>query len=116
MRFRRTGTWRIAQGKLLLHLPTEPRGQRMPIDAFLRSLAEDQGDHAVAIILSGTGTDGTLGLRSVFGAGGLCLAQDPETAKFSGMPSSAVHSGYVNPVLAHAFRCVRRVIWPRPSI
>ncbi|MDO9313123.1 MAG: chemotaxis protein CheB [Burkholderiaceae bacterium] len=90
----------IDQGKLLLHLPTEPRGQRMPIDAFLRSLAEDQGDHAAAIILSGTGTDGTLGLRAVFGAGGLCLVQDPETAKYSGMPSSAVHSGYVNQVLA----------------
>jgi two-component system CheB/CheR fusion protein len=89
----------IAQGRLLLHLPTEPRGQRMPIDAFLRSLAQDQGDNAAAIILSGTGTDGTLGMRAVFGAGGLCLVQEPATAKFSGMPDSAVRAGYVNQVL-----------------
>ncbi|HOX67138.1 MAG TPA: chemotaxis protein CheB [Burkholderiaceae bacterium] len=89
----------IAQGRLLLNVPAEPRGQRMPIDAFLRSLAEDQGDNAIAIILSGTGTDGTLGMRAVFGAGGLCLVQDPATAKFGGMPASAVHAGYVNQVL-----------------
>lgn len=89
----------ISGGKLQLHLPSEPRGQRMPIDAFLRSLAEDQGDKAVAVILSGTGTDGTLGMRAVFGAGGLCLVQDPATAKFSGMPASAVQAGYVNLVL-----------------
>ena len=89
----------IAQGRLLLNVPAEPRGQRMPIDAFLRSLAEDQGDNAVAIIMSGTGTDGTLGMRAVFGAGGLCLVQDPATAKFGGMPASAVHAGYVNQVL-----------------
>jgi two-component system CheB/CheR fusion protein len=51
----------------------------MPIDAFLRSLAEDQGERAVGIILSGTGTDGTLGLRAILGAGGMCLVQDPAT-------------------------------------
>lgn len=89
----------IAQGTLQLHVPTEPRGQRMPIDSFLRSLAQDQGDKAVAIILSGTGCDGTLGLRAIFGAGGLCLVQEPATAKFDGMPSSAVRAGYVNLVL-----------------
>lgn len=89
----------IAHGKLLLHLPTEPRGQRMPIDAFLRSLAQDQGDNAAAVILSGTGSDGTLGMRAVFGAGGLCLVQEPASAKFGGMPSSAVHAAYVNQVL-----------------
>ena len=60
-------------------VPTEPRGLHMPIDAFLRSLAEDQGDNAIGIVMSGTGTDGTLGLRAVFGAGGLCLVQDPAT-------------------------------------
>ena len=65
----------------------------MPIDAFLRSLAEDQGDNAVAIVLSGTGSDGTLGLRAVQGAGGLCLVQDPATAKYDGMPQSALNSG-----------------------
>jgi two-component system, chemotaxis family, CheB/CheR fusion protein len=89
----------IFDGALQLSTPSEPRGQRMPVDAFLRSLAEDQGDSAVGIILSGTGTDGTLGLRAVFGAGGLCLAQDPATAKYDGMPSSAARAGYANRVL-----------------
>ena len=90
---------RIAQGRLRLHLPLEPHGQRMPIDSFFRSLAADQGDRAVGIILSGSGSDGTLGMRAIFGAGGLCLVQDPDTAKFPGMPQSAMHSGYVNQVL-----------------
>jgi two-component system CheB/CheR fusion protein len=80
----------IFQSTLRLSVPTEPRGQRMPIDAFLRSLAEDQGEHAVGVILSGTGSDGTLGLRAVFGAGGLCLVREPASAKFSGMPESAI--------------------------
>jgi two-component system CheB/CheR fusion protein len=71
-----------------------PRGQRMVIDAFLRSLAEDQGEKAIGIILSGTGTDGTLGLRAIQGAGGITLVQEPSTAKYDGMPVSAIHAGY----------------------
>jgi two-component system CheB/CheR fusion protein len=89
----------IIQGRLRLHLPLEPHGQRMPIDSFFRSLAADQGYRAVGIILSGSGSDGTLGMRAIFGAGGLCLVQEPETAKFAGMPQSALHAGYVNQVL-----------------
>ncbi len=89
----------IFHGALQLSVPNEPRGQRMPIDAFLRSLAEDQADHAVGIVLSGTGTDGTLGLRAIFGAGGLCLVQEPATAKYDGMPVSAIHSGYTTHTL-----------------
>ena len=89
----------ILQGRLRLHLPQEPHGLRMPIDSFFRSLANDQAEHAVAIIVSGSGSDGTLGMRAVYGAGGLCLAQDPDTAKFGGMPKSAIQSGYVNQVL-----------------
>ncbi|OYY67040.1 MAG: SAM-dependent methyltransferase [Burkholderiales bacterium 28-67-8] len=89
----------VMQGRLRLHLPLEPHGQRMPIDSFFRSLASDQGDRAVGIILSGSGSDGTLGMRAIFGAGGLCLVQDPDTAKFAGMPQSALHAGYVNQVL-----------------
>ncbi len=84
----------IFHGKLQLSMPSEPRSLRMPIDAFLRSLALDQGEHAVGIVLSGTGTDGTLGLRAIYGAGGLCLAQDPATARYDGMPNSAIRSGY----------------------
>lgn len=89
----------IFHGALQLSMPEVPRGQRMPIDAFLRSLAEDQGEHAVGIILSGTGTDGTLGLRAVLGSGGVTLVQEPATAKYDGMPASAVQAGYASHVL-----------------
>ncbi len=85
---------------LQLSVPEMPRGQRMPIDAFLRALAEDQGEMAVGIILSGTGTDGTFGLRGILGAGGVALVQDPATAKYDGMPCSAIQGGYATEVLA----------------
>lgn len=90
----------IFHGALQLNVPEKPRGQRMPIDAFLRSLADDQGEKAVGIILSGTGTDGTLGLRAILGAGGVTLVQEPATAKYDGMPTSAIHAGYATHVLA----------------
>ncbi|HEY8097625.1 MAG TPA: chemotaxis protein CheB [Methylobacter sp.] len=89
----------IFHGVLQLSIPEQPHGQRMPIDAFLRSLAEDQSEKAIGIILSGTGTDGTLGLRAILGAGGITLAQEPTTAKFDGMPLSAIQAGYVIHVL-----------------
>lgn len=89
----------IFHGALQLSVPEMPRGQRMAIDAFLRSLAEDQGENAIGIILSGTGTDGTLGLRAIQGAGGITLVQDPLTAKYDGMPSSAMQAGYATYVL-----------------
>lgn len=89
----------IFHGALQLSVPEAPRGQRMPIDAFLRSLAEDQGEKAVGIILSGTGTDGTLGLRAIQGAGGVTMAQEPATAKYDGMPTSAIQAGYATYIL-----------------
>ena len=89
----------IFHGALQLSIPAMPHGQRMPIDAFLRSLAEDQSEKAIGIILSGTGTDGTLGLRAILGAGGITMAQEPTTAKFDGMPTSAIQAGYVTHVL-----------------
>src|SRR5690606_6819079 len=85
----------IFHGALQLSIPAMPHGQRMPIDSFLRSLAEDQSEKAIGIILSGTGTDGTLGLRAILGEGGITMAQEPATAKFDGMPTSAIQSGYV---------------------
>ena len=91
----------IFHGKLQLIVPEGPRGHRMLIDSFFRSLAEDQGEKAICVILSGSGTDGTLGLRAIHGAGGVSFVQDPTTAKYDGMPGSAVHSGlatYVFPV------------------
>ncbi|HEX5364245.1 MAG TPA: chemotaxis protein CheB, partial [Gallionella sp.] len=89
----------IFHGKLLVTVPTMPHGQRMPIDGFLRSLSEDMADRAIGIILSGTGTDGTLGLRAILGGGGISLVQDPDTAKYDGMPGSAIKAGYATHIL-----------------
>lgn len=89
----------ILHGVLQLSLPELARGMRMPIDAFLRSLAEDQAERAIGIILSGTATDGTLGLRAILGAGGVCMVQEPATAKYDGMPQSAINAGYVTHIL-----------------
>ena len=89
----------ILRGVLQLSVPELPHGQRMPIDGFLRSLADDQGEHAVGIILSGTGTDGTQGLRAILGAGGITLVQQPDSAKYDGMPTSAVRAGYATHVV-----------------
>jgi two-component system CheB/CheR fusion protein len=89
----------IFHGVIQLSVPAQPRGHRMPIDAFLRSLAEDQGERAIGVILSGTGTDGTLGLRAILGAGGVSFVQDPATAKYDGMPLSAIQAGYATYVL-----------------
>lgn len=89
----------IFHGKLQISAPDMPRGQRMVIDAFMRTLAEDQAENAIGIVLSGTGTDGTLGLRAIQGAGGITLVQEPSTAKYDGMPVSAIKAGYATFVL-----------------
>ena len=91
----------IFHSALHLSIPEHVRGLRLPIDAFFRSLAEDQGERAICVILSGSGSDGTLGLRAIHGVGGVSFVQEPTTAKYDGMPSSAVQSGlatYVMPV------------------
>ena len=89
----------ILNGVLQLSVPELVRGQRMPIDGFLRSLAEDQAERAIGIILSGTATDGTLGLRAILGGGGVCMVQEPSTAKYDGMPTSAINAGYATHIL-----------------
>lgn len=83
----------IFNGILHLMEPSLPRGFRKPIDFFQRSLANDQGLRAVGIILSGTGTEGTMGLKDIKGHGGLTIVQDPETAQYDGMPRSAITAG-----------------------
>jgi two-component system CheB/CheR fusion protein len=83
----------IFHGKLHLLDPTAPRGLRLPIDFFLRSLAQDQQEHSIGVILSGMGSDGTLGLRAIKEKAGLVLVQEPATAKFDGMPRSAINAG-----------------------
>ena len=92
----------IKHGTLFLTEPTEPRGLRLPIDTFFRSLAEDQGNTAIGVILSGTGTDGTLGLKAIKDTGGLVIVQDLASADFDGMPRSAIDTGLVDYVLPPA--------------
>jgi len=86
-------------GALHLMEPLSQRGMRLPIDFFFNSLALDQHERAICIILSGTGSDGTLGLRSVKGEGGMVMAQNPDAIEYSGMPSSAINTGLVDFVL-----------------
>jgi len=73
-----------------------------PIDAFFRSLAEDVGHRALAIVLSGTGSDGTLGIQAIKAQSGMVLAQDPDTAEFGDMPANAIATGQVDYVLSPA--------------
>ena len=89
----------INLGTLVLTEPTERRGLRLPIDGFFHSLAEDQGSKAIGIILSGTGTDGTAGVKAIKEAGGLVIAQDLASAEFDGMPRSVIDTGLVDYVL-----------------
>jgi two-component system CheB/CheR fusion protein len=84
---------------LSLAEPKKAHGLRMPIDAFFRSLAEDQGESAICIILSGTGTDGTLGLRAIHGAGGMCMIQDADSSRYDAMPRSAMNTGLADYIL-----------------
>jgi two-component system CheB/CheR fusion protein len=92
----------ILNGSLQLLEPTERHAQRLPIDFFFRSLAQDQRERAICIVLSGTGSDGTLGLRAVKGEGGMVMVQSPESTEYDGMPRSAIATGLVDYVLAPA--------------
>jgi two-component system CheB/CheR fusion protein len=89
----------VEKGVLHLSEPVKRRGIRMPIDHFFNSLADDQQERAVGIVLTGTGSDGTLGIRMVKARGGMTMAQDPETAQYDGMPRSAIATGDVDYVL-----------------
>lgn len=85
---------------LRLTEPDQPRGHRHPVDVLFKSLAEQRAERTVAIILSGTGTNGTQGLKEIKAAGGLILVQSPETVRFDGMPRSAIGAGLADHVLA----------------
>ncbi len=82
-----------------LTAPESREGFRLPIDHFFRSLAEDQAERAICIILSGTGSDGSLGLKAIKEKGGMSMAQEVEQAKYAGMPQSAIETGLVDFVL-----------------
>lgn len=90
----------IFHGKLILSDPERSRaGIFLPIDIFLRSLADDQGEKAIGIILSGTGSDGMRGVRAIKESGGMVMVQDEATAKFDGMPRSAISTGLADFIL-----------------
>ncbi|MDD2881013.1 MAG: chemotaxis protein CheB [Rhodoferax sp.] len=83
-------------GTLQLLEPAAPRGHRLPIDFLFRSLALDQHERAIGIVLSGTGSDGTLGVRAIKGEGGMVMVQTPASSEFDGMPRSALATGMVD--------------------
>jgi len=89
----------VANGELLLTDKVPDSGLNLPIDVFFRSLAEDKQHRAIGIILSGTGSDGSRGVKALKEAGALVIAQQPDTAKFDGMPNSAINTGIVDLIL-----------------
>ncbi len=92
----------IFNGVLHLTVREDPGAKHMPVDFFLKSLAEDQGSRAVGVILSGTASDGTRGLKAIKAEGGITFAQDEKSAKYDGMPRSAIAAGCVDFVLPPA--------------
>ena len=90
---------RVKAGRIRLATPAEARGGRLPIDHLFQSLGLDQREKAIGIILSGTGSDGSVGLKQIVARGGIVLAQAPETAQYDGMPRSAIGTGMVGYVL-----------------
>lgn len=89
----------VLHGKLSLIPRTEAHGHHLPVDFFLRSLADDQKSRAIGVILSGTASDGTEGLRAIKAAGGLTFAQQEASARYDGMPRSAIAAGVVDFIL-----------------
>jgi two-component system CheB/CheR fusion protein len=89
----------VAKTCLRISEPKARHGARLPFDFLLRSLAEEYGERAICVILSGTGTDGSLGLKAIKEKGGLVIAQDPDEAAYDGMPRSAIMTGAVDLVL-----------------
>ncbi|WP_051080328.1 chemotaxis protein CheB [Thiomicrorhabdus arctica] len=92
----------LMNGILQLFEPGSPHGQRLPIDFFFNSLAQDQQNHAIGIILSGTGSDGSQGIKAIKEAGGMVIVQSPETAEYDGMPSIAIATGLNDYILSPA--------------
>lgn len=90
----------ILHGVLQLIDPIKTTGPRLPIDYFFRSLAVDQQEKSIGIILSGMGTDGTLGLRAIKGELGMAMVSDPQSAKYDSMPRSAIETGLIDYILA----------------
>jgi two-component system, chemotaxis family, CheB/CheR fusion protein len=88
----------LFHGALHLFDPVAPRGLRLPIDFLFRSMADDRQEQAIVVVLSGMGTDGTLGLKAIKEKGGAVFVQEPDQAKFNGMPKSAISTGLADVV------------------
>ena len=101
----------LLNGKLHLLEPSAPRGQRLPIDFFFRSLAQDQHERAIGIVLSGTGSDGAMGVRAIKEEGGKIMVQSPESTEFDGMPCSAIATGLVDCELPPAKMPARLIVY-----
>jgi two-component system CheB/CheR fusion protein len=99
----------VVGGRLHLAEPAAPRGRRLPIDVLFCSLARDQGERAIGVVLSGMGSDGTIGLQAIKGQAGLTLAQDPRSAQFDSMPKSAIEAGACD-IVAPAAELPHRIL------
>ncbi|MBU0676048.1 MAG: PAS domain-containing protein [Proteobacteria bacterium] len=112
----------ILNGTLQLMAPGLPRGVNLPINTFLQALARDQGINAVGIILSGTGSDGTLGIRAIKSENGMVMVQDEKSAGYDGMPRSAIATGLADYVLPPAampkqlIKYLSHVVRPGPAV
>ena len=109
----------VTDGRLVLSAPVEAHGTRLPIDFLLNSLATgQQAQHSMAVILSGTGSDGTQGALALRAAGGFVIVQDPEEAGFAGMPQAAIAAGTVDlvlPIAAIPAALLKRAETPQPA-
>jgi two-component system, chemotaxis family, CheB/CheR fusion protein len=113
----------MLHGTIQLIEPLEAHGFRLPIDFFFKSLSADSGEKAICIILSGMASDGTAGLKAVKSELGMVMVQDPKTAKFDGMPSSAIKTGLADYILSpedmpdklirYASQKVKGVLWDK---
>ncbi|MEO8545639.1 MAG: chemotaxis protein CheB, partial [Burkholderiaceae bacterium] len=108
----------LVQGMLHVMPPTEPRGMRLPVNVLFSSLARDQGASAIGVVLSGMGSDGTLGLQALKAVGGLTVVQEPSSAQFDSMPRSAIAAGCADIVALPSDmpdRILACVAWVGPS-
>lgn len=116
----------MLNGTLQLMEPFEPHGLRLPINFFLKNLAEDQKENSIAIIFSGFGSDGTIGIKFIKAAGGMVMAQDPETADSDSMPINAINTKLVDFILppeempeklisyvASAHKTIKKILTPK---
>ena len=103
-------TLTLRDGRLRLGASLETPGHRRPVDDFFRSLAEEQQQRAVAVVLSGMGSNGTAGAQAVKAVGGLCVAQEPESAKFPSMPRSLIDANLADYILRPRRRPT--ISWP----